>query len=51
MINLYSDEVFDVVVQAMHAVERRLGRAQLVEVRQVIVDEVLDGFERVHGRA
>ena len=44
-------EVLDVVVVRVHAVEGRRGRAQLVEIAEVVVDEMRNGFERVHGRA
>ena len=44
-------EVLDVVVERVHAVERRRRRPQLVQVAEIVVDEVLNGFERVHGRA
>src|SRR4029079_7101821 len=42
-------EVLDVVVERVHAVERRRSRPQLVQVAEIVVDEMLDGFERVHG--
>ena len=44
-------EVLDVVVERVHPVERRGRRPQLVQVAEIVVDEVLNGFERVHGRA
>src|SRR4029078_7775375 len=41
----------DVARERMHAVERRRRRPQFIQVAEIVVDEMLNGFERVHGRA
>ena len=42
-------QVLDVVVVRVHAVEGGRGGTELVEIAEVVVDEMREGFERVHG--